>query len=135
MTFPSASARSGGVFDVAAKQRRLEEIEAQSAQESFWADAARAKEVSKEKSLIEAGVNALLDAERRLGDAEALAELIAEEPSEENLRDLQSEIHAVAQAVRRMELQEMLSGPNDKADAIVCINAGAGGTEAQDWAQ
>ncbi len=64
-----------------------------------------------------------------------MIELVAEEPSEENLSDLQVEIQSIAQDLRRMELQEMLSGPNDKSDAIVSINAGAGGTEAQDWAQ
>ncbi len=70
-----------------------------------------------------------------MGDASALAELVAEEPSEENLTDLHQEVQQVASAARRMELQEMLGGPNDRADAIVHINAGAGGTEAQDWAQ
>jgi peptide chain release factor 2 len=64
-----------------------------------------------------------------------MVELVADEPSEENLADLQKELQAVAVAVRGIELQEMLGGPNDKADAIVNINAGAGGTEAQDWAQ
>ncbi len=64
-----------------------------------------------------------------------MVELVAEEPSEENLRELQTELQGVAAAVRGIELQEMLGGPNDRADAIVNINAGAGGTEAQDWAQ
>lgn len=127
--------RSGGDFDVESKQRRLEEIESQSAQESFWADASRAKDVLKEKSTLETVVGALLGAEARLSDAKALAELVAEEPSEENLRDLSAEVAAVSQQVRAMELQEMLSGANDRSDAIVSINAGAGGTEAQDWAQ
>jgi peptide chain release factor 2 len=62
-------------------------------------------------------------------------ELIAEDPSPENLAEANSEFVNLKANVRAMELQEMLSGPNDGANAIVNINAGAGGTEAQDWAQ
>ncbi len=74
-------------------------------------------------------------AERIFGDVEVMREILAEDPSEENrdeagklLTDLKAEVQA-------MEIAEMLSGPNDNAAAIVSINAGAGGTEAQDWAQ
>jgi peptide chain release factor 2 len=91
--------------------------------------------ILKEKSTVENALNTFFEAERRSGDCTAMVELVAEEPSEENLRELHNELNAVASAVRAMELQEMLGGANDKADAIVNINAGAGGTEAQDWAQ
>lgn len=77
----------------------------------------------------------MFEAERKFADSEVLVEIIQEDPSEENLSELQSELQGIGQLIRRMELQEMLSGPNDKVDAIVSINAGAGGTEAQDWAQ
>ncbi|MBY0370031.1 peptide chain release factor 2 [bacterium] len=135
MSLPSACARSGGVFDVDTKKRRVEEIEAASAQESFWVDAGRAKVTLQEKSALETVLQGLFDVERRLSDAEVLTEMVAEEPSDSNLLDLQTEIKAAADLLRGMELQEMLSGPNDKADAIVSINSGAGGTESQDWAQ
>ncbi len=125
----------GGVFDVARKERRLEEIENLSAQESFWTDSANAKSVLKEKSGLEVVVNSLRESERRLGDSEAMSELATEDPCEENLREFQNELTHLLVIVRRMELAEMLRGENDKADAIVHINAGAGGTEAQDWAQ
>ena len=132
---PSAFKRSGGVFDVDTKQRRIEEIENESAQESFWADAGRAKTTLQEKNTLEAALDALRTAESKLGDCEAMAELVAEDPSESNLVDLQKELEALQAHVRTMEMQEMLSGPNDRADAIVSINSGAGGTESQDWAQ
>jgi peptide chain release factor 2 len=127
--------RSGGVFDVETKKRRLEEIENHSALESFWSDAARARTILKEKSSIESSLGALFESETKLGDCGALAELVVDEPSEENLAELANEVKNVVASVRRMELQEMLGGTNDRADAIVSINAGAGGTEAQDWAQ
>lgn len=80
-------------------------------------------------------VEAFGRAESRLADAEALMELVEEDPSEENLAELAQEVRALEAETRSMEVQQMLSGPNDAGDAIVSINAGAGGTEAQDWAQ
>lgn len=61
--------------------------------------------------------------------------MVQEEETPENLREAHEEVSKLAVDVRAMELSEMLGGPNDRADAIVNINAGAGGTEAQDWAQ
>jgi len=72
---------------------------------------------------------------RRLEDAEVLLELTAEDPSSENLSEANLEVSEIEKQVRAMELQEMLSGQNDSKDAILAINAGAGGTEAQDWAE
>ncbi len=65
----------------------------------------------------------------------AILELVVDDPSVENLAEGNREFAVCQERVRALELQEMLGGPNDKADAIVSINAGAGGTEAQDWAQ
>jgi len=70
-----------------------------------------------------------------LGDAEVLLEFAADDKSEENLRAAAEEIEKLKEATRAMELKEMLGGPQDNSPAIVSINAGAGGTEAQDWAQ
>ena len=64
-----------------------------------------------------------------------MIELVEEDLSEENLKEANAEVSVLASQVRAMELQEMLSGPNDTKDAILAINAGAGGTEAQDWAE
>ena len=72
---------------------------------------------------------------RHLEDSKVLIELVQEDLNEENLKEANLEVSALANQVRAMELQEMLSGPNDSKDAILAINAGAGGTEAQDWAQ
>src|SRR5690606_20065003 len=122
LTSASAFGRSGGVFDVDQKRRRLEEIENESAQESFWADGNRAKAVLKEKASLEASVQALAAAEKGLEDALVLVEFVEEDPSEENLRDLQAEVDSVIRAARSLELKEMLGGPNDRTDAIVHIN-------------
>ena len=73
--------------------------------------------------------------ERALEDSKAFIDLVAEDPSEENLKEANDETRLLKEQLRKMELQEMLSGPNDSKDAILAINAGAGGTEAQDWAE
>jgi peptide chain release factor 2 len=70
-----------------------------------------------------------------MSDNQAFIEICQEDPSPQNLSEASVEAHSFSRAVRQMELQEMLGGTNDRADAIVNINAGAGGTEAQDWAQ
>lgn len=61
--------------------------------------------------------------------------MLAENPEPQDFLDAQKEVEALKVDLRAMEVSEMLSGPNDGAAAIVHINAGAGGTEAQDWAQ
>ena len=73
--------------------------------------------------------------ERALSDLTILIQFAEEDLKPENLEDAYKELLSTEKKVRAMELREMLAGPNDSADAIVSINAGAGGTEAQDWAQ
>lgn len=128
-------AHFGGVFDCEIKQRRLDELQALEATESFWADSQQARALLKEKTQLESVLGLFKSADTRLSDVEALLEMVADSPNEDDLRAVQSEVAELLKDVRAMEVREMLSGPNDSADAIVSINSGAGGTEAQDWAQ
>src|SRR5207244_1799046 len=72
---------------------------------------------------------------RRLDDTEAMCELLAEEaePQEADERELQAELRRLVSALDKLELETLLSGEHDSADAIVEIKAGAGGTDACDW--
>lgn len=124
----------GGVFDVERKTARLEEIGALETQEDFWTDAQKARGITKEKSVLAAVLDRLKRAESVYGDLEVMREMLAEDPSEENRTEAGTLLASLQSEVRTMEIAEMLSGPNDNAAAIVNINAGAGGTEAQDWA-
>lgn len=125
----------GGVFDVEKKEFRLKEIEALETQESFWADPKLAKQITKEKSALNLQLEKNRAVARQGEDMGALIELVEGDASAENLNELNQEFVKLSQAVREVELQLMLRGNNDMADAIVCINAGAGGTEAQDWSE
>jgi len=126
---------SGGDFDVDHKRLRISEIENQEAQESFWLDQKNAQAILKEKALLQTSVDKVNQAKQKIEDTTALIELVELEPSQENIKEVAQEIDSLEKQIRAMELAQMLSGPNDFADAFVSINAGAGGTEAQDWAQ
>ncbi|NBX91763.1 MAG: peptide chain release factor 2 [Proteobacteria bacterium] len=124
-----------GRFDVDKKKLRLSEIENIELQDNFWNDQKFAKTVQKEKALLQQILEKVSTTDRLIEDSHVLLELIAEDPSDENMKEANSEVSRLALQVRAMELQEMLSGENDSKDAILSINAGAGGTEAQDWAE
>jgi len=126
--------RSGRRFDIDRKRARVELIERESVQPGFWDDQKRAQALSKEKSGLELQLAQYERERQRLDDAIALHEL-AEEANDDSTRE-EAKL-AQAEAVRgaqRLELSRMPGGPQDHLNAIVEINAGAGGTESQDWA-
>jgi peptide chain release factor 2 len=68
-------------------------------------------------------------------DARLLTEMAVEEDDQPTLQEVQRDISRIAEEVKKLEVQSLFSDPDDKRNAIVAINAGAGGTEAQDWVQ
>ena len=70
-----------------------------------------------------------------LADTEAILELLAEESDEALLTEAQTTLNQLSHDLDQWELQQLLSGPYDKSGAVLTINAGAGGTDAQDWAE
>jgi peptide chain release factor 2 len=134
MSSPGASTRSGGRFDIERKQARVELIERESVQPGFWEDQKRAQQLSKEKSGLELSIAQYEREREKLDDALALYEL-AEEANDESTRvEARAALSEALAGAGRLELSRMLSGPQDRLNAIVEINAGAGGTESQDWA-
>nr|WP_281173801.1 peptide chain release factor 2 [Deferrisoma camini] len=123
------------MFDLAAKEKRIAELDALMARPDFWDDPEAAARLGKERERLTAEVEAWKRLEAQLEDCRVAWELGEEEGDEELVREAQEQLEAVARGVREMELRTMLGGPHDPGDAIVAINAGAGGTEAQDWAQ
>ncbi len=105
------------------------------ARPDFWDDPEAAARQGKERERLTAEVEAWKHLEARLEDCRLAWELGEEEGDEELVREAEEHLETVARGVREMELRTMLGGPHDPGDAIVAINAGAGGTEAQDWAQ
>ena len=104
-------------------------------QPGFWEDQKRAQTLSKEKSDLELQLAQYQRERQKLEDAVALHEL-AEEANDEATRvEAKAAVAEAERGAERLELSRMLGGAQDRLNAIVEINAGAGGTESQDWAQ
>ena len=125
----------GGIFDVDAKQRALTENEERMAEPGFWDHQETAQEVVQRVKELRGWVDPFSDLDGRIASALELDELLTVEPDAEMIADLDREIAAVASALDRFELRSLLRSADDHRDAQVEIAAGAGGTEAQDWAQ
>lgn len=89
----------------------------------------------RERSNIKNVIDGLENLSHELEDAEVLAELSSEEEDEETAKEAQSKLSEIEEKVESLEFKRMLGNPDDEKNAIVSINAGAGGTEAQDWAE
>jgi peptide chain release factor 2 len=101
----------------------------------FWDDQERAQKVNKERSLVEGALNEFKRVAKAVEDAEVLLELGIEAKDESVEPELIGMIGSTTTALEQMEFRGMMSGPYDSQNAIIEIHAGAGGTDAQDWAQ
>ena len=102
---------------------------------ALWDDPERARGLSRELATLREEVQAWDALARNVQDALDLLELAEAEGDEETLAMLKEEAAALEKEVEAREFQLALSGPHDKGDAVLAIHAGAGGTEAQDWAE
>jgi peptide chain release factor 2 len=99
----------------------------------FWDDQERAAKVGTEHARATKRLQLYRELERDVDDLEPLAELAEEDPEIAN--ELEEQIRTVQQRLDELEEQRLFSGKYDAGDALVTINAGAGGTDAQDWAE
>lgn len=121
--------------DLAAKKTRAQELKELSQQDTFWTDQKKAQGLMKELNALKAVLEKWEGFEKNIADVETILELIAQEPSAELESEAKQKIAEVEGGIAELEFQRMLSGEHDSASAIVFINAGAGGTEACDWAE
>jgi peptide chain release factor 2 len=125
--------RSGGVFDLTAKAARAAELEAESQSEGFWNDQQTAQKKMQEIAALRQVVDTWEGITRRAQDARDLLDMAEDDP--ELLAELAAEAEALEQELGSREFELALSGKYDRGPALFSIHAGAGGTEAQDWAQ
>lgn len=125
--------RSGGVFDVAGKAARAQELEAETLADGFWNDQQAAQKKMQELAALRETVDTWDGIQRRASDALELATMAEDDPG--MLGELEGEATALEQELERREFELALSGKYDRGPALFSIHAGAGGTEAQDWAQ
>lgn len=104
------------------------------AEPGFWDDPEKAQETMEERGSAEKIVNQFASLQQGLDDIATLIELGREEGAELVEDELKSEVGDIENSLSALEFQRMLGGEQDESNAILSINAGAGGTEAQDWA-
>jgi peptide chain release factor 2 len=130
-----ASLSSGGFFDLDRKRASLTAFEDEMSQPDFWNKQERAREVVHEVKALKAFVDPYTSLTARADAAMELEELLAMEPDPALAKDLEAESLALHAEIDAFELKSLLQGKDDIRDAQVEISAGAGGTEAQDWAE
>jgi peptide chain release factor 2 len=121
---------------VPARQRRLAELEAEMAKETFWNSREQAQRLIDEANTTRRKLEPLLAVEKRREDFQVLLELGEAEPPAAQVpvqQELERDLGLFAQEVNALELRLLLSGPHDRNNCILNINAGAGGTESCDW--
>ncbi|MDX1439547.1 MAG: peptide chain release factor 2, partial [Rubricoccaceae bacterium] len=125
----------GTYLDIDGRKERLAELQQQRLDPSFWDDPASAQKTEKEVSLLKSWIDAFESLVRRRDDILTLQELQDEEEDADLAGEIEKEMRLLEREVEALELRGMLSGEDDHRDAILNINPGAGGTEAQDWAE
>ncbi|WP_128178201.1 peptide chain release factor 2 [[Pantoea] beijingensis] len=131
------SERSGvlrGYLDYDAKKERLEEVNAELEQPDVWNEPERAQALGKERSSLEAIVQTLDQMMQGLEDVTGLLDLAVEADDEETFNEAVAELDGLDKKLAELEFRRMFSGQYDSADCYIDIQAGSGGTEAQDWA-
>jgi peptide chain release factor 2 len=127
--------RQRSTFDVAGKRRRLTELQEQVSDPSLWDNQEQARQLTSELGAIEDDL-ALIDRfERRLDDVETLDQLAVSEDDAATAAEVEGELAALERDFADLEIRVLLSGEYDSRDAVVSVQAGAGGTDSQDWAE
>ncbi|ADN74886.1 bacterial peptide chain release factor 2 (bRF-2) [Ferrimonas balearica DSM 9799] len=122
-----------GYLDYDAKQERLEEVNAELEQPDVWNEPERAQELGRERSNLEAVVKTINDLDQGLEDVRELLDLAVEEQDEESFEEAKAELEGLEAQLEKLEFRRMFSGAQDANDAYLDLQAGSGGTEAQDW--
>ncbi|WP_320821776.1 peptide chain release factor 2 [Reinekea sp.] len=132
------SARTGvlrGYLDFDIRKERLDEVVRELGEPTVWSDPARAQALGQERSTLEKIVNTIVLLEAGLGDAVDLLEMAVEEDDEQAAADVLGELNSMQSELEELEFRRMFSGEMDHSSAYLDIQAGSGGTEAQDWAE
>ncbi|MDN3651870.1 peptide chain release factor 2 [Thalassotalea ponticola] len=121
-------------LDYEQKAERLTEVNRELEQPDVWNEPDRAQALGKERSALELVVKTIDDMDAGCEDIEGLVELAVEEDDEETLTEATAELEGLEQQLAKLEFRRMFSGEQDENDCYLDIQAGSGGTEAQDWA-
>ncbi len=125
----------GGFFDVDNKQIELSELEKLIEQQNIWDNPLEAQKVMQRISQIRSLIDEWTNLHKEIIDTLELVELAEAHDDESIIPEIEEEISELEKKVANVELMKLLSGKDDYRDALLTIHSGAGGTEAQDWAE
>jgi len=125
----------GGIFDLDTKEKELKEFQARITIDGFWNDNKAAQKIIQQINARKEWIDAWNSLDVLYRDTKSLIEM-AEEAQEVSFeKEVEHDIEKFHIEIENLELKNMLSGPDDEKNAILTIHSGAGGTEAQDWAE
>jgi peptide chain release factor 2 len=124
----------GGIFDLPAKQERLEEVIATLEDPNVWTDQDKFQSLNKEKLLLEECVSTFKDMDQGIDDVSTLLDMAKSDHDEEAYSEAVSELDKLDKELAKLEFKRMFSNENDVSNCYMDIQSGSGGTEAQDWA-
>jgi peptide chain release factor 2 len=129
----SSSSRS--TFDLTGQQARLAELEPKLNDPDLWSDQQAAQRLTQEAARLRDRIAELEGLDRDAGEAGELLQMLAAEPDQEMLAEIGRDLEDLSHRVDRKELDVLFSDPNTDRPALVSLSAGAGGVDAQDWAE
>ncbi len=123
------------IFDIPALTAKIQDLEQIAAQPEFWDDQVQAQGTLQELNDLKAHIQQYEQWQSSIEDTKAVLELLELESDEALLQEAETTVTKLNKELDQWELQQLLSGPYDDKGAVLTINAGAGGTDAQDWAE
>lgn len=122
-------------FDVENKEKELKELESKTTENDFWNDTDNSSKVLKQINSLKSKVEGFKKLNNELNNLLEMSELLQVEEDEELAKELLKSTYTLEKDIEKLEITTLLSGKYDNNNAILTIHPGAGGTEAQDWAE
>lgn len=122
-------------FDVENKEKELKELESKTTENDFWNDTDNSSKVLKQINSLKSKVEGFKKLNNELNNSLEMSELLQVEEDEELAKELLKSTYTLEKDIEKLEITTLLSGKYDNNNAILTIHPGAGGTEAQDWAE
>ena len=123
------------VYQIDSKKTRLQEVESQLSQEKVWSNLELSQKLSKEKTALEKTISSYDNVSARLSDCQVLLDVSVEENDDSSFQEIFDETLKLNDLVEDLEFSRLFTNKMDFSSAYVEIQAGSGGTEAQDWAE
>ena len=125
---------SGGIFDLANKEKELQQLQEESATPDFWNNSQQAQQVTQRIALLRGDIGRYQKLHSQLEELEVMVELCIEEADDSLNQEINTGLEEISTQIDQIELRMMLDGEHDRNNAILNIHPGAGGIDSQDWA-